>query len=70
MSSSRTTKSAVDQDAVSRNWRERGFSCGLWIEPPGQVFFTHELPAIEALAEHSDFFWRVGLAQLKKLMER
>jgi len=35
-----------------------------------RVFFTHELPVVEALAEHSDFFWRVGLAQLKKLMER
>jgi uncharacterized protein YndB with AHSA1/START domain len=35
-----------------------------------RVLLTHELPAVEALAEHSDFFWRVGLAQLKKLMER
>jgi uncharacterized protein YndB with AHSA1/START domain len=34
-----------------------------------RVLFRHELPEVEALAEHSDFFWRVGLAQLKRLME-
>jgi len=34
-----------------------------------RVCFRHELPEVEAIAEHSDFFWRVGLAQLKKLVE-
>lgn len=44
----------------------------LRLEPEGdgtRVFFTHALPDVEALAEHSDFFWRVGLAQLKELLE-
>jgi uncharacterized protein YndB with AHSA1/START domain len=44
----------------------------LKVEPDGEgarVFFSHDLPEVEALAEHSDFFWRVGLAQLKELME-
>jgi hypothetical protein len=27
-----------------------------------------DYPVVEALAEHSDFFWRVGLGQLKKLV--
>ena len=34
-----------------------------------EVRFRHELPAVEALAEHSRFFWRVSLNQLKKVVE-
>lgn len=30
--------SSVDQDAVARRWLDRGFSCGLWVDPPGQVW--------------------------------
>jgi uncharacterized cupin superfamily protein len=34
----------VDRDAVARDWRERGFSCDLWIDPPGQVWadYVHQ----------------------------
>lgn len=32
--------------------------------------FRHELPIVQAIAEHSDMFWRIGLAQLKELLER
>ena len=34
----------ADRDAVARRWRERGFSCGLWVDPPGQVWadFIHD----------------------------
>ena len=28
----------VDQAQVEREWRTRGFSCGLWVDPPGQVW--------------------------------
>ena len=33
----------VDRVAVERDWRARGFSCGLWTDPPGQVWadFRH-----------------------------
>ena len=33
----------VDQRAIARRWEERGFSCGLWVDPPGQVWedFVH-----------------------------
>lgn len=34
----RDTNSRVDQAAVERSWRERVFSCGLWVDPPGQVW--------------------------------
>jgi quercetin dioxygenase-like cupin family protein len=34
----------VDRAAVERSWRERGFSCGLWVDRPGQVWadFVHD----------------------------
>lgn len=28
----------IDRDVVASRWRERGFSCGLWADPPGQVW--------------------------------
>ena len=33
----------VDQNAVAAAWRSRGFSCDLWVDPPGQVWadFVH-----------------------------
>lgn len=36
---------SVDREAVARNWRERGFSCGLWVDPPGQVWedYVHDV---------------------------
>ena len=33
------------------------------------LHFHHELPPVEALAEHSRFFWRVSLEQLKRVVE-
>lgn len=34
---------AVDPEEVARRWRERGFSCDLWVDPPGQRWedFVH-----------------------------
>jgi quercetin dioxygenase-like cupin family protein len=34
----------VDREAVARDWRERGFSCDLWVDPPGQVWadYVHQ----------------------------
>ena len=26
------------REEVARNWNERGFSCDLWTDPPGQVW--------------------------------
>jgi quercetin dioxygenase-like cupin family protein len=33
----------IDRDQVQRDWAERGFSCGLWVDPPGQRWedFVH-----------------------------
>jgi mannose-6-phosphate isomerase-like protein (cupin superfamily) len=40
--SERTTKVAKDQ--VQRDWADRGFSCDLWVDPPGAVWedFVHD----------------------------
>ena len=29
---------AVDRAHVESEWRARGFSCGFWVDPPGQVW--------------------------------
>lgn len=42
------------------------------VEPEGEgtrVAIRHELPAVEALAQHSNFFWRGALEQLRRLVE-
>lgn len=28
----------VDRGRIEQEWRHRGFSCGLWVDPPGQVW--------------------------------
>jgi mannose-6-phosphate isomerase-like protein (cupin superfamily) len=28
----------VRQGQIEHEWRARGFSCGLWVDPPGQVW--------------------------------
>jgi mannose-6-phosphate isomerase-like protein (cupin superfamily) len=40
-----TAEGRVDRDAVAARWRERGFSCGLWVDPPGQVWadYAHDV---------------------------
>lgn len=42
------------------------------LDPEGdatRVSITHDLPVVLAIAQHSDFFWRVGLEQLRRLVE-
>jgi len=43
----------VDRDAVSRDWRARGFTCDLWVDPPGQVWadFVHDTDELVMLEE-------------------
>jgi mannose-6-phosphate isomerase-like protein (cupin superfamily) len=38
-------RSRVNQQAVAANWKSRGFSCDLWVDPPGQVWadYVHEV---------------------------
>lgn len=43
----------VDREAVARSWRERGFSCGLWVDPPGQVWadYVHDVDELVMVVE-------------------
>ncbi len=43
----------IDQEAVARRWRARGFSCGLWVDPPGQVWedYVHATDELVLLVE-------------------
>jgi len=38
----------MDQKAVGADWARRGFSCGLWTDPPGQRWenFVHSTDEI------------------------
>jgi mannose-6-phosphate isomerase-like protein (cupin superfamily) len=47
------TKVRVNQAEIERSWRERGFSCRLWVDPPGQVWadFAHETDELVMVVE-------------------
>ncbi len=49
----RTMTTPVDRNAVAADWRMRGFSCGLWIDPPGQVWagFVHDTDEVVMVVE-------------------
>lgn len=46
-----TTK--PDQESVQADWASRGYSCELWIDPPGQVWqdFEHDVDELVMLLE-------------------
>ena len=43
----------TDRTALERRWRERGFSCELWTDPPEQVWtdFVHEVDELLMVVE-------------------
>jgi quercetin dioxygenase-like cupin family protein len=49
----RGTISLIDREAVAREWAERGFSCGLWVDPPGQRWedFVHATDEVVIVVE-------------------
>jgi len=44
---------AINQQDVSRDWKSRGFSCDLWIDPPGQRWedFVHDTDELVLVLE-------------------
>ena len=44
---------SVDQIKVEQDWRARGFSCGLWVDRPGQVWtnFVHSTDELLMVVE-------------------
>lgn len=43
----------VDRDAVAADWQARGYSCGLFVDPPGQEWndFVHSTNELVMVAE-------------------
>jgi mannose-6-phosphate isomerase-like protein (cupin superfamily) len=43
----------IDREHVAAAWAKRGFSCGLWIDPPGQRWedFTHTTDELVVVLE-------------------
>ena len=41
------------RDEISQNWQTRGFSCDLWVDPPGQVWedYRHEVDELVYVLE-------------------
>lgn len=52
----------VDRAAIERSWKERGFSCGLWVDPPGQVWsdYVHDTNELVMVVEGDVGFEIVG----------
>lgn len=49
----RSNTGKVDRLQIAKDWRARGFSCGLWVDPPGQVWedFVHSTDELLMLME-------------------
>ena len=43
----------MDQNTVANNWRQWGFSCELWVDPPGQRWedFVHAVDELAMVLE-------------------
>jgi mannose-6-phosphate isomerase-like protein (cupin superfamily) len=52
----------VNQTEIKMNWAARGFSCDLWIDPPGRVWsdFVHDTDELVMLVEGEEEFEMEG----------
>ena len=43
----------IDRETIAADWASRGFSCGVWVDPPGQRWegFTHAMDEVVVLLE-------------------
>jgi quercetin dioxygenase-like cupin family protein len=48
-----SAKPSPEVNEVAERWRARGFSCVLWVDPPGQVWldFVHEVDELAVVLE-------------------
>jgi uncharacterized cupin superfamily protein len=53
----------IDVDAISKDWRERGFSCDLWVDPPGRCWedFVHAQDELVVVLEGTMEFEIAGI---------
>lgn len=47
-----------DQEKVRQQWAARGFSCGMWVDPPGRVWadFIHDTDELVMVVEGEQEF--------------
>lgn len=59
-------QSAVSQSSVAQSWNERGFSCELWVDSPGQVWanFVHPVDELVMVVQGQVEFEFEGKVQL------
>ncbi len=57
--------SELSQSVVAEGWRARGFSCSLWVDPPGQVWanFVHETDELVMVVEGQVEFEIAGTSE-------
>lgn len=43
----------INQQQIAQDWQQRGFSCDLWTDPPGQVWedFVHAVDELVILVD-------------------
>ena len=43
----------MDRSKVKADWQKRGFSCGIWTDPPGQVWadYVHDVDELIMLLD-------------------
>jgi mannose-6-phosphate isomerase-like protein (cupin superfamily) len=48
-----SSEEEVDRAKIANDWKARGFSCGLWVDPPGQVWedYVHSTDELVMLIE-------------------
>ncbi|HET6436620.1 MAG TPA: cupin domain-containing protein [Anaeromyxobacter sp.] len=65
MAEARATSEAVSQDLVARRWQGRGFSCGLWVDPPGRTWegYVHPVDELVMVVEGEVEFEVEGLVR-------
>lgn len=52
-STGRAARTPIPREAVERAWKERGFGCDLWVDPPGTSWedFVHDEDELVLLLE-------------------
>ncbi len=43
----------IDQENIARDWKARGYSCDMWVDPPGQCWedFVHNTDELVLVLE-------------------
>ena len=62
---------AINTENVSKDWKARGFSCDLWIDPPGQRWedFIHSTDEVVIVVEGEVEFEISGITSHPKIGE-